>query len=323
MTKPSRRTPSGIDGSSNSGDRFGWSLASGNWNGDGVERPRDRRPFETVHDRREEGVVFSILGTSGTGLQTTRSQIMSQDTIFNTAEGHAGEHFGSRSPPATSTRRSPRRTFDDLAIGVPGDLPSNSGAVNIVYGTEHSFELVGEKFFQGKSAGRGGILGSKESGDEFGAVLTAADINADGAADLAIGVPGEDVDSANGVGGVHVIFSNGTELDPAFGPNILTQDTSRRPGHERIGRHDRSCDRCDRTSTATVRSSSSWGAPARTSDAQRTPVRRSCSSSLGRTAADGACSRRTRRASPETSSPTIASVSPRASPDVLSRRLRP
>ena len=227
---------SGMDGSSNSGDRFGWSLASGNWNGDGASDLAIGVPFETVHDRREEGVVFSILGTSGTGLQTTRSQIMSQDTIFNTAEGHAGEHFGFALAAGDFDSKAPRRTFDDLAIGVPGDLPSNSGAVNIVYGTEHSFELVGKKYFQGKAAGGGAILGSKESGDEFGAVLTAADLTADGAADLVIGVPGEDVDSANGVGGVHVILSNGTELDPAFGPNeFVTQDTRGVPGTNESG----------------------------------------------------------------------------------------
>ncbi|MCI0634407.1 MAG: hypothetical protein L0206_10915, partial [Actinobacteria bacterium] len=226
----------GLEGDANSGDRFGWSLASGNWNGDGAIDLAIGVPFETVRDRREEGVVYSILGTAGKGLDTSRAQIMSQDTIFNTSEGNSMEHFGFALAAGDFDSQAPRRTFDDLAIGVPGDLPSNSGAVNIIFGTEHSFELVGEKLFQGKAAGGGAILGSKESGDLFGGVLTATDIDGNGSADLLIGVPGEDVDSANDVGGAHVILSNGAGLDPALGPNaFITQDARGVPGSNESG----------------------------------------------------------------------------------------
>jgi hypothetical protein len=226
----------GLEGEANSGDRFGWSLASGNWNGDGAIDLAIGAPYETVRDRREEGVVFSILGTAGKGLETTRSQIMSQDTIFNTAEGNSMEHFGYSLAAGDFDSKAPRRTFDDLAIGVPGDLPTNSGAVNVVFGTEHSFELIGVKLFQGKAAAGGAILGSKESGDLFGAVLGAGDFDGNGSADLAIGVPGEDVDSANDVGGVHLILSDGTELDPAMGPNVfITQDSRGVPGTNESG----------------------------------------------------------------------------------------
>ena len=218
---------SGMEGDANSGDRFGWSLASGNWNGDGAIDLAIGAPFEGVHDRPEEGVVFSLLSTAGEGVKTTRSQIMSQDTIFNTAEGHSYEHFGFALTAGDFDSQAPRRTFDDLAIGVPGDLPTNSGAVNIVYGTEHSFELIGEKWFQGKAGKDGGALpGSKESDDLFGSVLATSDVDGNGAADLAIGVPGEDIDSARDVGGVHVLLSSGTGLDPRTGPNaFITQDT--------------------------------------------------------------------------------------------------
>ncbi len=228
---------SGLEGDANSGDQFGWSLASGNWNGDGTLDLAIGAPYETVRGRVEEGVVFSVLGTAGEGVDTSRAQIMSQDTIFDTAEGNSMEHFGYALAGGDFDSKAPRRTFDDLAIGVPGDLPSNSGAVNVVFGTENSFELVGEKFFQGKSAGGGGaILGSKESGDLFGAVLLTSDFDGNGAADIAIGVPGEDVDSANDVGGVHLIRSNGKALDPTVGPNVfLTQDSRGVPGTNESG----------------------------------------------------------------------------------------
>jgi hypothetical protein len=228
---------SGMEGDANSGDRFGWSLAAGNWNGDGAFDAAVGVPYVTVHDRVEEGVVYSILGTAGDGLQTTRSQIMSQDTIFETAEGHSMEHFGFALAAGDFDSKAPRRTFDDLAIGVPGDLPTNSGAVNVVYGTEHSFELIGEKWFQGKAGPSGGALpGSKESNDLFGGVLAATDVNGDGAADLAVGVPGEDIDGANDVGGVHLILSNGSALDPRVGPTaFITQDTRAIAGDNESG----------------------------------------------------------------------------------------
>jgi hypothetical protein len=228
---------SGMEGDANSGDRFGWSLATGNWNGDTAIDLAIGAPFEGVHDRSEEGVVFSLLSTAGEGVKTTRSQIMSQDTIFTNAEGHSNEHFGFSLAAGDFDSNSPRRRFDDLAIGVPGDLPTNSGAVNIVYGTEHSFELIGEKWFQGKAGPEGGALpGSKESDDLFGAVLAAADVDGNGAADLAIGVPGEDIDSARDVGGVHLLLSSGTGLDPRVGPNsFVTQDTRAIPGDNESG----------------------------------------------------------------------------------------
>ncbi|OEV25562.1 hypothetical protein AN219_25635, partial [Streptomyces nanshensis] len=40
-----------------------------------------------------------------------------------------------------------------------------------------------------------GVPGVNEEGDEFGKALAAGDVNGDGYADIAVGVPGEDIGS--------------------------------------------------------------------------------------------------------------------------------
>lgn len=233
----SQNTP-GLEGDIEGGERFGYSLASGNWNGDSVLDLAVGSPYEGIAGRPEEGVVFSMMGDPGRGIDPETAQFMSQDTIFQKAEGHAMEHFGYALAAGDFNRASPReKKYDDLAIGVPGDLPADSGAVNIVFGTEHGFEFQGEKWFQGKAASGGGaVLGAKEAGDQFGAALIANDFDGNGVADLAIGVPGEDSDSGNDVGGVHILASNGTDLDPNLVANqFVTQDTPNVPGRNESG----------------------------------------------------------------------------------------
>ncbi|MEV3872765.1 FG-GAP and VCBS repeat-containing protein [Streptomyces sp. NPDC049906] len=50
-----------------------------------------------------------------------------------------------------------------------------------------------------------GVSGTPESGDRFGASLAAGDIDRDGRADLAVGVPGEDLGAKADAGSVHVL----------------------------------------------------------------------------------------------------------------------
>jgi hypothetical protein len=49
-----------------------------------------------------------------------------------------------------------------------------------------------------------GVSGTPEADDDFGAAVSAGDTNGDGYADLAVGVPLEDVDGTEDQGGVHV-----------------------------------------------------------------------------------------------------------------------
>ncbi|MFF9806517.1 FG-GAP and VCBS repeat-containing protein [Streptomyces coeruleorubidus] len=88
--------------------------------------------------------------------------------------------------------------YGDIALGVP-DKDSGKGAVTIWRGTA-SGPGTSTTFTQATS----GVSGSPEADDNFGHAISAADANGDGYADLAVGVPHEDVEGLQDQGGVHV-----------------------------------------------------------------------------------------------------------------------
>jgi hypothetical protein len=79
----------------------------------------------------------------------------------------------------------------DLAIGAPGE-PENdiqgAGAVHILYGTTDGGLLATSS----QRLTQTGLQGDPEANDNFGSAIAAGDFDADGFADLAIGVPNED-----------------------------------------------------------------------------------------------------------------------------------
>jgi hypothetical protein len=91
----------------------------------------------------------------------------------------------------------------EIAIGAPGDGKSAAGSVTVVDLTSRSARSVSQ-------AGPA-LAGDPESFDRFGVALAAADFDADGHDDLAIGVPGEDLDALPpsvdfGAGAVQVLY---------------------------------------------------------------------------------------------------------------------
>jgi hypothetical protein len=107
--------------------------------------------------------------------------------------------------------------YADLAIGIPGES-ADRGAIVALYGSDAGlFNKFGTYFTQAAIPGQ-----LVEAADRFGEALAAGDFNEDGRADLAIGVPGEDVESTlkgniKDAGMVHVVFgfSGGLGLGPA------------------------------------------------------------------------------------------------------------
>ncbi|WP_217127214.1 FG-GAP and VCBS repeat-containing protein [Streptomyces sp. AC558_RSS880] len=87
--------------------------------------------------------------------------------------------------------------YGDIAVGLP-DQSGGKGAVTVWRGTS-SGPSGSTTFTQATS----GVSGSPETGDSFGYAVSAADANGDGHADLAVGVPQEDVDGRADQGGVH------------------------------------------------------------------------------------------------------------------------
>ena len=75
----------------------------------------------------------------------------------------------------------------------------------MLYGSSSGLTADGDQWWDQDVPG---VAGSAEPGDRFGAALGTGDFDGDGSADLAIGVPWEDLGSFFDAGGIHV--SRGT-----------------------------------------------------------------------------------------------------------------
>jgi hypothetical protein len=105
--------------------------------------------------------------------------------------------------------------YADLAVGVPGESVGSvagAGAVNVIYGSATGLDATDDQLWTQDSTD---VLDSAESGDAFGFAVATGDFNRDGFADLAVGVPGEDIISTVDAGAVNVLYGSSTGLTAA------------------------------------------------------------------------------------------------------------
>ena len=184
-----RQGVSGIPDSNEEFDQFGWSLAVGDFDNDGVHDLAIGAPGEDIEgggpggtDVAGAGMVHVLYG-SVDGLQTVNSSILARGTtLFGTPQtdeqiGHAlaaGDFIG--------------LPGDELAIGAPSsDVPgvTNAGIVILVS------DIPNQAFDSQWSQDSDGVPGAADFGDNFGYRLAAGDFDGDGWDQLAVGVPGE------------------------------------------------------------------------------------------------------------------------------------
>ncbi len=195
------------------------STAAGDFNGDGRDDLAIGVPNESIGSTLNAGAVNVIYG-SATGLTSSGDQIWHQNVAGIAGRAEADDYFG-WSLAAADFNGDGR---DDLAIGVRNEsigTVAGAGAVNVIYGSNTGLNANGNQMWHQNVAG---VAGGAEAGDQLGFALAAGDINRDGYADLAIGVPNESVGTIAGAGAVNVLYGSSSGLtannDQMFHQNV-------------------------------------------------------------------------------------------------------
>ncbi|MEM9597939.1 MAG: FG-GAP repeat protein, partial [Acidobacteriota bacterium] len=188
-----------VFGFASPGDRFGSALAIGDATGDGVGDLVVGTPGDLVGTTDGAGAV-QVLPGAVDGVVISSDQVYWTQAVEGVlgAPGE-GDEFGS----ALAFGRFNGDPHLDLAIGVPGESqfgPEESGAVQVLYGTP-----LGLSTFQSQVFFESLISPEVAVFDRFGDVLAAADFNADGFDELAIGLPRDNVLGVVNAGNVAVL----------------------------------------------------------------------------------------------------------------------
>jgi len=112
--------------------------------------------------------------------------------------------------------------FDDLVVGIPDetiDDATHCGAVQVFYGSRDGLDTIDDQVWH---KNKPDIEGDCRAFDGFGDALSWGDFDGDGFDDLAIGVPGQEVDSQGGAGGVAVLYGSRSGLR-SRGNQVWTQ----------------------------------------------------------------------------------------------------
>jgi hypothetical protein len=203
------------------GDRFGMTLASGDFTGDGRDDLAIAAPFEDVAGIADAGVVHVLKG-GALKLIASGNQLWSQDSGGIPNDADDGDHFGLTLVAGDFNGDS----ADDLAIAAPdedlGLMRTNAGLVHVLYSSLGRLRSAGTQVWSQATAG---IPERAETGNRFGSSLAAGDMNNDGRDDLLIGVPRESVNSTPTAGLVHLVLGSGDGLTDD-GQRIRTQNSS-------------------------------------------------------------------------------------------------
>jgi hypothetical protein len=165
-----------------SGDAFGWSLAIGDFTGDGA---RDLAVGSNGISKPGDGSVVVFAGSDA----ELKPLELLQLSDFDTLEPGELSSMGA----AIAAGNLDNDAFDDLVVGVPFGIAPNDEAAGIVLVYRGSAEgMIPEQVISQHT------LGQNEEGDRFGSAIAVGDLDADGRDDVVIGASRETLDTNTG-----------------------------------------------------------------------------------------------------------------------------
>ena len=198
---------SGVAGTSEAGDAFGWSIVSNDFDdSDGIDSLAVGAPGEDVGTVADAGAVI-VDYASGFGGPVGLT-VLTQD------RPETGDRFGSALDEGFLDGSD---GTVDLVVGAPGETVGGrpgAGAVSVVKNDDSGFLAAGSQLFY---QGAAGVPGTAETGDGFGTAVAVGAFSDEGNA-LAVGVPGEDIGAVADAGALNVLYG----LD-GVGTVLLTQ----------------------------------------------------------------------------------------------------
>jgi len=200
-------------------DVFSLSMAAGDMNGDGAADLAVGVPLDDVSGKFDGGGINVLYGSS-TGLVADGNQFWTQDSPGILESTGYYDEFGW----ALTVRDYDGDGFADLAASADGEIIPHAlyaGGVNVLYGTPSGLGADRNQFWTQNSPG---ILDTAEESDYFGEAMSSGDFNGDGAGDLAVGVPWEDLQALEDAGAVNVLFGATGGLS-AVGNQFWDQDS--------------------------------------------------------------------------------------------------
>jgi hypothetical protein len=200
-------------------DRFGASLAAGDFNGDEFFDLAVGAPGEDIGTTGDAGAVTILFG-SASGITTAGAQTLFQGSGGVAGSAEALDDFGT----SLASGNLANDDLADLVVGVPGEDIGGigeAGAVNVLAGSPG-----------GLVNGSLATQGNPEGNDEFGAAVATGDFDEAAGDDVAVGARGETVNGRESAGAVSVFSGppNGLASE-----RLLFQGTAGIPGTPEVG----------------------------------------------------------------------------------------